>query len=577
MKFGYFKKSWMIIAIAIIINPLQVNANPISEIENNELSQINSVSQLRDVEPNDWAYQALKNLIEKYQCIEGNAEGFYLGNRTIRRNEFATGLNTCLEKITQLINTEESVADDDLNTIKQLQTQFSSELTALTSRLDNIENRTIPLEAQQFSTTTKLSGSTWVNFTGAFTGDNIKFEALPNTPFDARFAGGRDGAGKPLVDTISDSQSTFSSLTWLTFNTSFTGKDSLTLQLAAGNGASPINQYVSAGFFNTYGSPFTDQTAGLVTGQTDVIIQDLAYSFPVTDSVQLTLGPRVNWFNYFDFNDFTNYLTGASSYVAVNSTQSSTTFWGSGAVLEWNINPQLTWKGAYLGENIPYLPAEFGYNTSSNPSFGLFGGTNSTTSELTYSPTDKLNLRFRYNYSRLQGYEGQVGGGNAAPLPYGYVDAGPGYSVYDPSTGTITSGGLDHASAHTFAVNFDWLVNPKLGLFGRYSYGNINLEPIDETVNVQSWQMGMAFPNLGKKGGLGVLAFISPMDIQKGREYFVAGGGDGGKMYELEASYYYPLNDNIALIPAFYAIFNPNNFNSNPNIYVTNLRMQLSF
>jgi hypothetical protein len=577
MKLAYLKELWIMMAITLIINPIKVNANPIPELENNELSQTNFVSQLRDVEPKDWAYKALNNLVERYNCIEGNTNGLYLGNRTMTRYEFATGLNTCLEKITQLINTGEAIKEDDLNQIKQLQTQFSSELTALNTRLDNLENRILPLKEQQFSTTTKLSGTAWINLTGASTGDNIKFEALPNTPFNARFAGGRDGAGKPLVDTISDSQTTLSSLTWLTLNTSFTGKDLLTLQLAAGNGASPINQFVSAGFLNTYGNPFTDQTSGIEVGKPDVVIQDLAYSFPVTDSVKLTLGPRVNWFSYFDFNSFTNYLTGASSYAAIGSTQSSATFWGSGGVLEWNINPQLTWKASYLGENIPYLSSEFGYNTASNPNFGLFGGTNSTTSELTYSPTNKLNLRFRYNYTRLQGYGGQVGGGNAAPLPYGYLDAGSGSSVYDPNTGTITSGGLDHASAHTFAFNFDWLLNPKLGIFGRYSYGNINLEPIDKTVNVQSWQMGMAFPDLGKKGALGVLTFVAPMDIQKGREYFVAGGGDGGKIYELEASYHYPINDNIAIVPAFYAIFNPNNFNSNPNIYVSNLRMQFSF
>jgi Carbohydrate-selective porin, OprB family len=578
MKLAALKELWVMMAIALTLNPLQVNANPIPETENNELSQINSVSQLRDVEPQDWAYQALKNLVEKYNCLEGNSHGFYLGKRSITRYEFATGLNTCLEKITPLINTGEVIKEDDLNKIKQLQSQFSSELTALKTRLDNLEERITPLKEQQFSTTTKLSGSAWINLTGTSTGDNIKFEALPNTPLNARFAGGRDGTtGKPIIDTISDSQTTLSSLAWLTLNTSFTGQDLLTIQLAAGNGASPINQFVSAGFLNTYGNPFTDQTSGTVVGKPDVVIQDLSYSFPVTDAVKLTVGPRVNWFGYFDFNSFTNYLNGASSYASINSTQSSATFWGSGAVLEWKINPQLMWKASYLGENIPYLPSEFGYNTSSNPDFGLFGGTNSTTSELTYSPTNKLNLRFRYNYTRLQGYGGQVGGGNAAPLPYGYLDAGPGFSVYDPGTGTITSGGLDHANAHTFAFNFDWLLNPKFGIFGRYSYGNINLEPINEAVNVQSWQAGMAFPDLGKKGALGVLTFVVPMDIQKGRQFFVAGGGDGGKIYELEASYYYPLNDNIALIPAFYAIFNPNNFNSNPNIYVSNLRMQFSF
>jgi hypothetical protein len=41
--------------------------------------------------------------------------------------------------------------------------------------------------------------------------------------------------------------------------------------------------------------------------------------------------------------------------------------------------------------------------------------------------------------------------------------------------------------------------------------------------------------------------------------------------------HYYPLNDRLALVPAFYAIFNANNFDSNPKLYVGNLRAQFSF
>jgi hypothetical protein len=68
-----------------------------------------------------------------------------------------------------------------------------------------------------------------------------------------------------------------------------------------------------------------------------------------------------------------------------------------------------------------------------------------------------------------------------------------------------------------------------------------------------------------------------PMDIIAGRRFFVAGAGDGGTMYELEASYFYPLSSNIAIVPAFYAIFNANNFDSNPTLFVGNLRAQFSF
>ncbi|HEY9748297.1 MAG TPA: hypothetical protein V6C63_06455 [Allocoleopsis sp.] len=72
---------------------------------------------------------------------------------------------------------------------------------------------------------------------------------------------------------------------------------------------------------------------------------------------------------------------------------------------------------ACLGENIPYLLPEFDYNTASSPNYGLFDGTYTATTELTYAPSDNLDVRLRYNYSRLQGYGGQVGGANYAPYP----------------------------------------------------------------------------------------------------------------------------------------------------------------
>jgi hypothetical protein len=67
------------------------------------------------------------------------------------------------------------------------------------------------------------------------------------------------------------------------------------------------------------------------------------------------------------------------------------------------------------------------------------------------------------------------------------------------------------------------------------------------------------------------------MDILDGRQYYASGGGNGSTMYELEASYFFPINDNVAIVPAFYTIWNANNFSGNPTIYVGNIRAQFSF
>ncbi|MGA7935768.1 MAG: iron uptake porin [Kovacikia sp.] len=544
------------------------------------MDQVTSVSQLTDVKPTDWAFQALQSLVERYGCIVGYPDKTYRGNRALSRYEFAAGVNACLDRINELLAaaTADLVKKEDLIALQKLQEEFAAELAALRGRVDALEVRTATLEKQQFSTTTKLSGLVWFNLTDAGATSDVRYEGLPGAPADVRFAGARNALTRnPLVQTTGKPNTTFGFLTWLTLNTSFTGKDSLVTQLTAGNSISPANQYASAGFFNAFGTPFTDQSAGTVNGRSDFVIHDLFYSFPVGNTVKVTVGPRVNWYRHFDFNRYTFFLTGASSFDSIGSTQTNAIDRGSGAVVEWNINKQFRFAAGYLGENTEFLPSQFGFNTSSNPTFGVFGGTNTSTAELTFSPTEKINLRVMYNYSRLQAYGGQVGGAIGEPIPYGYLDAGPGFSVFNPVTGAVSDGGLKYVFAHTVAFNFDWSITPKFGIFGRYSMGWATLKPSSQLVRSQSFQVGFGLSDLLKKGSQAVVTFLMPMDILNGSKYFVSGAGDGGTMYELEASYFYPVTDNIALVPAFYAIFNANNFDSNPTVFVGNLRAQFSF
>lgn len=48
---------------------------------NQSAGQVTSVSQLSDVQPTDWAFQALQSLVERYGCIAGYPNGTYRGNR----------------------------------------------------------------------------------------------------------------------------------------------------------------------------------------------------------------------------------------------------------------------------------------------------------------------------------------------------------------------------------------------------------------------------------------------------------------------------------------------------------------
>ena len=51
--------------------------------------QVASVTQFSDVQPTDWAYQALSNLIERYGCVAGYPNATYRGSRAMTRYEAA--------------------------------------------------------------------------------------------------------------------------------------------------------------------------------------------------------------------------------------------------------------------------------------------------------------------------------------------------------------------------------------------------------------------------------------------------------------------------------------------------------
>ena len=88
-----------------------------------------------------------------------------------------------------------------METIQRLNEEFNAELTVLRERLDAIEARTTELEANQFSTTTKLQGQVQFVLGGVLAGNNV------NTK-------------KPAPRTI-----TFQDQARLVLNTRFTGKD----------------------------------------------------------------------------------------------------------------------------------------------------------------------------------------------------------------------------------------------------------------------------------------------------------------------------------------------------------------
>ncbi|MFN6166373.1 MAG: iron uptake porin, partial [Pseudanabaena sp.] len=178
---------------------------------------VTSVSQLSDVKPTDWAFTALQSLVERYGCIAGYPDRTFRGKQATSRYEFAAGLNACLDKINEIISAglADKVSKEDLATLQKLQEEFAAELATLRGRVDALDAKVTKLEAQQFSTTTKLRGEAIFGLAAA--SDGLDEPATPTSNFTDR------------TNTI------FSYRVRLNLDTSFTGKDLLRTRLQASN------------------------------------------------------------------------------------------------------------------------------------------------------------------------------------------------------------------------------------------------------------------------------------------------------------------------------------------------------
>jgi hypothetical protein len=219
---------------------------------------VSSVSQFADVQPTDWAYQALSNLIERYGCVAGYANGTMRGERALTRYEAAALLNACLDRITE-------VTDE----LKRLMKEFEQELAVLKGRVDGLEARVGELEATQFSTTTKLSGlATFVLGANSFSGSASHLVQANKAAFGA---------------------ATFNYDLQLNYDTSFTGNDLLRTTLRSGNFDGDHNSFGGAGpsGLSQLEVAFQEDAGPNIVG-----IDRLFYQFPLGDFT-FTLGGRV--------------------------------------------------------------------------------------------------------------------------------------------------------------------------------------------------------------------------------------------------------------------------------------------
>ena len=118
------------------------------------MAQVTSVSQLSDVKPGDWAFQALQTLVERYGLIVGYPDGTFRGNRSLTRDEFSVTLSAVLGKVEEQLLAGDigGTAQQDVLTIRRLNVAYGNALSDLRSRLNTITSRSLQLDDRQFST-----------------------------------------------------------------------------------------------------------------------------------------------------------------------------------------------------------------------------------------------------------------------------------------------------------------------------------------------------------------------------------------------------------------------------------------
>jgi hypothetical protein len=502
----------------------------------NSEGQVTSITQLRDVSPGDWAYEALRNLVERYGCIAGYPDGTFRGRQAMTRFEFAAGLNACLQQIERLIG---GIDGGDLETLRRLLQEFEAELAALGARVDNLEGRVAFLEDHQFSTTTKLTGEVIFGLTDIFGGGDFN---------------GLDDNNTILGDRVR-----------LTLNTSFTGKDTLVTRLAAGN-MSAFSNFGGDGAL----APTTTQTFNVGdTGNNDVIIDWVAYYnrignvqtyIAAAGGIHQDYAPTTNPY----FQDFDGGNGALSTFASQNPIYRIGGGAGVGASFEFGLLESILGPSTIT---VGYLAGEANDPSEGN---GLFNGNYGALGQINFNISDSLNWGFTY----VHGYNDAAtpifgSGGDVAQVGTNLAN----YARFGGAGGVKVT--------NSYGTQLAWRVSDAISFSGFFSYTDLRV-PNGGFVpgssgddEIWSWGAGVAFPDLGKEG--------SVLGIFGGAQPYLGGAGLGVNgnnrevPYHIEAFYKYQVTDNISLTPGIIWLTNPNQRSGEDDAIIGTIRTTFTF
>jgi len=545
--------------------PPQISQSPLDF----SIAQVTSVSELTDVQPTDWAFQALQSLIENYGCLEGYPDRTFRGDHSLTRYEFAAGLNSCLDVMTTLIGNT-SVPGEDLATLQRLQEEFASELTALNNRVGVLETEVTDLRQTQFSTTTKLNG------------EAIFLLDVAN--------GGANNAGTAIA---------FNNRLRLNLNTSFSGQDllivglqsygfsggfgstgSLPQALGVGDPVFGTASNVSLGTAPQFG--LTDPSNLVNQGINDISLYKLLYVRPVTNRLTMFVGPRVEATDaYPSIAPFADASQGAVSRFATTDNAVTRVSGGtSGIGLAsaaggiWSLSDQVNLTAFYGSVNASVATNNGLLGSPSTPlGAGVFGGSYVLSSRLAINFTDSLKLGLSYANSY---HQINILGTGLSASDIGSVQFLPNAAQLAATGGNSTLAILDEGiRLNSFGATLNWQLSPSADLTLSGSYILADLVDVNASTSFVSWLAGLHFKDIFGEGNTAGLIFGQPLNrVSVGG---IAFNPENTDPYHLEGYFNMRLTNRISLTPGVYAVFNPEGLSSNSTTVVGVLRTTFTF
>ena len=490
------------------------------------LNQVTNVNQLRDVSPTDWAYEALRSLVDRYGCIAGFPNQTYRGGQALSRYEFAAGLNSCLNQIERLVASSEAVVREDIDTISRLTQEFEAELATLRGRVDDLESRTAFLEDNQFSTTTKLAGEVVFGLSNVFTGTT-------------------NGDG----DSEIGSQVTLSDRVRLELESSFTGKDLLFTRLSTGNTLSLSERT----------GTFAGDLGFAEDADNDIGLEVLFYTFPVGDKTEVLIGTAGVAAD--DFIPTISVLDGDG---------------GAGAVSAFGTRSPIYLPAGDAGLSISHdfiedklnLSAGYLASPANDPSDdgGIFNAPYTAIGQVTFNPIESLTLAATYSHTRDQ--SDTETGTNLANLQ-SLTESQFGEAV--PTVGD------------SYGLAFSWELSDRLVLGGWGSFSSVTAlsslgGQIDRgSQDIWQWAATLALPDLGKEGNLaGLIVGMEPRVTNSSIDA-LGDDSDDDTSFHIEAFYQYQVNDNIAVTPGVIWVTSPANNSEDDDLIIGTIRTTFTF